>query len=186
MFEIWYLNTSLSSDSGVVRTWCTAANTALSEGSLTMFPLHSLDKDCSTVLKYFSLQMKCCFFVLGCCVFFVSHVKKWLGFQFSNHQVCREQNVKYRKVQFLKDGVSCVFITYQKIIQSTQLSFCYRNNICCYSLQLFKSQSSSPDKKLYSILLLLLLLFCIVLHYIIILYSFLPDDGCYIRICREM
>ena len=48
VFEIWYLNTSMLSDSGVVRTWCTAANTALSEGSLTMFPLHSLDKDCST------------------------------------------------------------------------------------------------------------------------------------------
>ena len=103
------------------KNWCTAANTALSECSLTMFPLHSLDRDCSTVLKSFSLHMKCSFFVLVCFVFFISCVKKWLGFQFSNHQVCRKQNVKYRKVQFLKDDVYRVFITYQKIIQSTQM-----------------------------------------------------------------
>ena len=111
MFEIWYLNTSMSSESGVVRTRCTAANRALSEGSLTMFPPH-----CGTVLKSFFLHMKCSFFVVGCFVFFVSHVKKCLDFHFSNHQVCREQNVKYagRRVQFLKDDVCCVFITCQK------------------------------------------------------------------------
>ena len=79
MFEIWYLDTSVSSDRVVVRTCCKTANTALSEGSLIIFPLHSLDKDCSTVLKSFSLHMMCSFFVLGCFVFFISCVKKISG-----------------------------------------------------------------------------------------------------------
>jgi hypothetical protein len=68
----------MSSESGVIRTWCKTANTALSEGSLTILPLHSLDEDCSTVLNSFSLHMKCSFFVLGV-FFFISHVKKIAG-----------------------------------------------------------------------------------------------------------
>jgi hypothetical protein len=137
VFIIWYLDTSVSSDRVVVRTCCKTANTALCEGSLIIFPLHSLDKDCSTVLKSFSLHMICSFFVLGCFVFFVSHVKKICGLSVQQPSGLQGTDVEYRKVPLLKDDVCCVFITYQKIIQSTQLSFCCRNNICFYGLQHF-------------------------------------------------
>jgi hypothetical protein len=133
-----------------------------------MFPLHLLDKDCSTVLKSFSLHMKCSFFVLGCFVFFVSHVKKMAGLSVQQQNV-----INYRKVQFLKDDVCCVFITYQKIIQSTQLSFCYRNNICFYSLQHFLTWFHHQAKNY-------------IVYYYYILYSFLRDNGCYIKICRDV